>query len=80
LTHAPPARRARSIGATQRIGAGWAAERSTLGLAVPSVIVPQETNYVLNVAHTQFAAVRIVDAEKFSFDERLFSTRNTAVS
>jgi RES domain-containing protein len=39
---------------------------------VPSLIVPQERNYVLNVAHPLFANVTVAGAEAFSFDERLW--------
>jgi RES domain-containing protein len=39
---------------------------------VPSLIVPQEKNYVLNVAHPLFASVTVAGAEPFSFDERLW--------
>jgi RES domain-containing protein len=43
-----------------------------LALVVPSVILPQEANYVLNVRHPQFAQLRIAKPEPFSFDERLW--------
>ncbi len=43
-----------------------------LALVVPSLIVPQEKNYVLNVVHPQFAGLTVEAAEAFSFDERLW--------
>ena len=69
------ARLPRSRKASQEIGRRWVGEKGTFALVVPSSIVPQETNYVLNVDHPQFA--RLVAAqEPFSFDERLWRSRN----
>jgi RES domain-containing protein len=45
-----------------------------LALVVPSVIVPQEANYVLDVRHKRFAQLRVSPPEPFSFDERLWRT------
>jgi RES domain-containing protein len=49
---------------------------TALALVVPSVIVPQETNYVLNIRHAQFAQLRVAGPEPFSFDERLWQSRS----
>ena len=46
-----------------------------IGFVVPSVIVPQERIYLLNVRHRQFAALA-VSREPFSFDDRLWRSRN----
>jgi RES domain-containing protein len=41
-------------------------------LRVPSVLVPQEHNLLLNPAHPEFAQVRLAaEPEPFFFDERL---------
>jgi RES domain-containing protein len=63
-----PPRSARGTKAPALGGAG-------LALVVPSVIVPQEKNYVLNVAHAQFANVRVANVEPFSRDERLWGAK-----
>jgi RES domain-containing protein len=60
---------------SQGIGGAWLDGGAHLALVVPSVLVPQEKNYVLNVAHAQFAGVRVANSEPFSFDERLWSAR-----
>jgi RES domain-containing protein len=65
----------RSLPTSQEIGRRWAEEESTLALIVPSFIVPQETNYVLNVRHAQFPDV-VVARETFSFDDRLWRRRS----
>jgi len=43
---------------TQRIGDGWLASGRALALAVPSAIVPEESNYLLNPAHPRFGRLK----------------------
>jgi RES domain-containing protein len=69
------ARPPRAIGASQEAGRTWLDGGTSLALVVPSAIVPQEKNYVLNVAHAQFAQVRVANVEQFSFDERLWGAQ-----
>jgi RES domain-containing protein len=66
------ARPPRSIAASQEAGRTWLEDGNELALVVPSLIVPQEKNYVLNVAHPVFASVTLADTEPFSFDDRLW--------
>jgi RES domain-containing protein len=40
-------------------------------LAVPSVVTPQELNYLLNPAHPGFREIRVGDAQPFRPDPRL---------
>jgi RES domain-containing protein len=65
----------RSLAASQEAGHAWLEDGDTLALVVPSLIVPQEKNYVLNVAHPLFANVTVAGTEPFSFDERLWHAR-----
>lgn len=67
-TNRPP----RSRSESQDIGGRWLEDNRAVALVVPSVIVPQEANYVFNVRHPQFAALKIAKPEPFSFDERLW--------
>jgi RES domain-containing protein len=60
---------------TQEAGRAWLDDGTALALAVPSVIVPQEMNYLLNTRHAQFAQLRVAGTEPFSFDERLWQSR-----
>jgi len=41
-------------------------------LKVPSAVVQGDFNYLLNPNHTDFKKIKIVKAESFSFDSRLF--------
>jgi RES domain-containing protein len=58
---------------TQQVGDAWLASARTLALAVPSVIVPEESNYILNPAHPAFARLRFGRAVPFVLDPRLTS-------
>lgn len=42
---------------TAELGDIWLASQSSLALAVPSVVVPRERNYLLNPAHPNFKQV-----------------------
>ena len=45
----------------------------SLALRVPSVVVPQEWNYLINPAHPAFARLEIGKAQPLAFDPRLAS-------
>jgi RES domain-containing protein len=49
----------------------WLQRRSSVALKVPSVIVPVESNVLLNPRHPGMARVRISSNEAFRFDSRL---------
>jgi RES domain-containing protein len=56
---------------TQSIGNAWLERRSSIALRVPSVVVPMETNVLLNPRHPEMTRVRISSNEAFRFDSRL---------
>lgn len=60
-----------SYPALQRIGSHWYHKQSSLLLKVPSVLVAQEHNYVINVKHPLFDQLKIAALETFFWDERL---------
>lgn len=55
----------------QGIGAAWLESRTTCLLCVPSVIVPQEANFLINPIHPDFQRLTIGVPETFQFDSRL---------
>jgi RES domain-containing protein len=57
---------------TQRIGNTFLSSQKALVLKVPSAIVKDEWNYIINPAHKDFKKVKILDIEPFTFDTRLF--------
>lgn len=57
---------------TAEIGDGWLDSKSSLALAVPSVVVPRETNYLINPGHPDFQALADSAREvPFTPDKRL---------
>ena len=58
--------------ATASFGDAWLASSDSLALAVPSVIIPRESNYLLNVRHPAFATVVATARDlDFAVDARL---------
>ena len=53
------------------IGNEWITKHLTAVLAVPSAVIPQENNYLLNPAHPDFKHIRINRPSPFSFDPRI---------
>jgi len=58
--------------ACQAFGDQWLVEQRSALLRVPSVIVPESDNVLLNPAHPDAAAAEIVAQRAFTFDQRLF--------
>jgi RES domain-containing protein len=55
------------------IGDAFAAERKSAILALPSALVPSESNWLLNPLHPEFAEVRLRPPEPFHYDARFFA-------
>ena len=56
---------------TRQIGDDWLASKQNLALAVPSTIVPEEVNYLLNPVHPAFANLKLGRPQPFMLDPRL---------
>jgi RES domain-containing protein len=52
-------------------GDRWVRDSRSVAFSVPSAIIPQEINFLLNPAHPDFCKIGIGAAEAFSFDRRL---------
>lgn len=55
----------------QKIGDEWVINGLSAVLAVPSAVIPQEDNYLLNPAHSDFKRIRISRPVTFSLDPRM---------
>ncbi len=55
----------------QTIGTAWIERRASAVLAVPSVVIPNETNYLLNPRHPSMARIAIGKPVEFITDLRL---------
>lgn len=58
--------------ACRALGDGWLRGMRTALLSVPSAIVPESRNMLLNPRHPDAAWVRVTSTRPFRFDERLF--------
>lgn len=56
---------------TQGIGETWINDGETAILQVPSSIVSEEVNYLINPKHPDFKDIRIVKKQPFVFDSRI---------
>jgi RES domain-containing protein len=63
------------LASVQAVGDRWAAGRDSVALSVPSALVPDERNFLLNLAHPDFSKLRIGKPMKFQFDPRLSKKR-----
>lgn len=52
-------------------GSGWARRKRSLLLFVPSVIVPEESNILINPAHSDLSRLRARKVRKWVYDPRL---------
>ncbi len=53
------------------IGEKWIKEGKTIALKVPSCIIHNSHNYILNCRHSDYSRVKIVERKNFIFDSRL---------
>lgn len=56
---------------TQQLGDAWLDGMKSAVLAVPSSIIPNEQNFLLNVQHPDFQKIKLLQTEGFVFDPRI---------
>ena len=56
---------------TRAIGDSWVKKQSSAVLRVPSIVVPDEYNYLLNPIHPDFAEIEVGKPIIYYFDPRL---------
>ncbi len=56
---------------TMEVGDDWLRAGSQLALRIPSVIIPEETNILLNPQHPDFSKIEHFGTAAFNFDPRL---------
>jgi RES domain-containing protein len=61
------------ITTSRQIGDEWLDSKATPVLRVPSVLVPRQTNYLLNPEHSLFEPIQVIESTPFAFDTRLLS-------
>lgn len=63
------------LATTRRCGDQWLASGASLLLRVPSAVVGRTFNALLNPAHPQAAACRVISVGHYPFDDRLLASR-----
>ena len=53
------------------IGDEWIKNNKSLLLKVPSIVIPEEYNFLINPLHKDFHKIKIDDVKPFDFDRRL---------
>jgi len=53
------------------IGSQWLADRQSVGIKVPSAIIPNEWNVLLNPEHSDFSLLTVESVSNFALDYRL---------
>ena len=56
----------------QDLGTAWVTSASAAVLVIPSAVIPEEHNYLLNPAHPDFKRFRLNKPEAFHFDPRMW--------
>lgn len=62
---------AATTGPSIETGNAWLQTGRSLALRIPSVIIPEESNFALNPAHADIERIRIGPPKPFRFDQRL---------
>ncbi|MCB0819612.1 MAG: RES family NAD+ phosphorylase [Bacteroidetes bacterium] len=56
----------------QELGSGWYQSQNTLLLKVPSAIIPEEFNFVINTLHPEFESrLKLIQTSDYFWDQRL---------
>jgi len=56
----------------QNLGSSWYTNKESLILKIPSAIIPQEYNYIINTTHPDFSTkAKLIGTENYFWDARL---------
>jgi RES domain-containing protein len=67
-----------ALEALRAVGSDWGAALTTAVLAVPSAVIPIETNFLLNPKHPAFARIAIGEPKELITDLRLIVRKSPA--
>ncbi|MGN6193987.1 MAG: RES family NAD+ phosphorylase [Ginsengibacter sp.] len=56
---------------TKKIGDAFLTDKKYLLMQVPSVMMPEEMNYVINPFHTEMKQVKLLNKRRIGFDKRV---------
>jgi RES domain-containing protein len=59
------------ISITQDYGSNWIKEEKSLGMSVPSAVLPNEQNILINPAHPSMSKLKIINRKVLHLDSRV---------
>jgi RES domain-containing protein len=59
------------VPATQNLGESWVQSKRSALLSIPSCVIQNERNFVINPAHPAFRRIKFLPSVPFAFDPRL---------
>jgi RES domain-containing protein len=68
-------REPKGLDTLKEIGSKWVTDRKSVVLIIPSAIVPEERNYLLNPLHSDFTKIRVGKRSAFVVDSRIIEKR-----
>jgi RES domain-containing protein len=61
-----------AVNQLQMLGSNWLKRKESLAMRVPSAVMHQENNILINPLHKDIAKLKIIKIDKMDFDPRLF--------
>lgn len=62
----------KAVNQLQMLGSNWLKKKESLAMMVPSSVMNQESNILVNPFHKDFEKLKIIRTDKMDFDPRLF--------
>lgn len=60
-----------AVNQLQTLGSSWLKKKESLAMKVPSAVMHQDNNILVNPSHKEFAKLKIIRTGKMDFDPRL---------
>lgn len=61
----------KAVAQLQMLGSSWLKKKESLAMKVPSAVLNQENNILINPSHEDFSKLKIIKTGKMDFDPRL---------
>jgi RES domain-containing protein len=62
----------KTVNQLQMLGSSWLKKKESLAMSVPSAVLNQENNILINPSHKDFDKLKVIKKGKINFDPRLF--------
>ncbi|CAM3445481.1 RES family NAD+ phosphorylase [Aequorivita lipolytica] len=62
----------KAVNQLQMLGSAWLGKKESLAMRVPSAVLNQENNILINPSHKDFEKLKVIKKAKMNLDPRLF--------